>query len=422
MSTKRRLNGCDYLMRGFDYELRRHGYAGNSCQIILELDGAISADALRRRLEVMAANNPVMGARVIGSSYAQWEIPSKAAVPQVRVYPDDPGLVDRLVNERVDVDQGELMRFDLIEKASGKTKVIFTWAHALMDAHSAEHFIAVAGREDLALPAKEFIPIPKPLPPLKKRISGAMKNFRAYNEYRKLAPKSPGVRFANAPKRQLFRVEKFSVAESTQIRGHATKLAGVFGEAQYHAAVAIIELQKFQERLGFPSPSFVLPVPVGMRPKGNIEPLFSNEVTSLLIQLLPTQLGSVADAVASVKGQTSHAMREGIVDGCVAFIDFLRLLPPAAYMKFMRTGLKGEICSLFYGNTAAVSPLVTTFGGAKVLDFAHLAAVPEKPGIGIIFYQFQGQLRVTVAHLAETLTESEAADYAAAVRARLLNP
>lgn len=422
MSHTRRLNGCDYLMRGIDYELRRHGYAGNACQIILELDGAVSADTLRQRLAAIAANCPVIGARATGTCLARWEIPGRTGTPQVRVHPDDPGLVERLVNESINVDQGELMRFDLIENAAGKTRVIFTWSHALMDAHSAEHFVAVAGRDELALPAREFIPIPRPVPPLKKRFDGAVKNFKVYNEYRKVAPKSPGVRFADAPKRQLFRVEKFTAAESAQIRGHATKFAGVFGEAQYHAAVAIIELQKFQERLGCPSPSFVLPVPVGMRPKGNVEPLFSNEVTSLLIQLLPAQLGTVADAVASVKHQTAHAMREGIVEGCVAFIEFLRLLPRPAYMKFMRTGLKGEVCSLFYGNTAAVSPLVTTFCGARVLDFAHLAAVPEKPGMGIIFYQFQGQLRVTIAHLAETLTEDEAAQYAAAVRARLLNP
>ena len=422
MSHTRPLNGADYLMRGFDYELRQHGYAGNTCQIILELDGAISADALRRRLEVVAANSPMLGARATGVCHAKWEIPEKASAPKVRVHREDSELATKLVNDPVDVDNGELTRFDLIECADGKTKVIFTWAHALMDAHSAEHFVAVCGREEMPLPAKEFIPIPKPVPPLKKRFVGALKNFKAYNEFRKVAPKSPGVRFNNAPKRQLFRVEKFSAAESAQVKAHASKLAGVFGEAQYHAAVAIIELQKFQERLGCPSPSFVLPVPVGMRPKGNIEPLFSNEVTSLLIQLLPAQLNSVGDAVTSIKHQTSHAMREGIVDGCVAFINFLRVLPRPAYMKFMRTGLKGEICSLFYGNTAAVSPHVTTFCGAKILDFAHLAAVPESPGIGIIFYQFQGQLRVTVAHLAEALTENEAAEYAAAVRARLLNP
>jgi hypothetical protein len=420
MSHSRPLNGADYLMRSFDHELRQHGYAGNSCQIILELDRAVSVDALRQRLEKISAHCPVIGAHTIGACRSKWEIPAAAPTPKIRVHQENAGLITQLVNEPIAVERGELMRFDLIE--GGLPKIIFTWAHALMDAHSAEHFLAVCGRDELPLPAKEFLPVKKPVLPLKKKLAGALKNFRAYNEFRRTPPKSPGVRFADAPKRQLFRVEKFSAAESAQVKSHATKLAGVFGEAQFHAAVALIELKKFQEQLGCPSPSFVLPVPVGLRPKGNVEPLFSNEVTSLLIQILPAQLGSVADAVNAIKNQTAHAMREGIVDGSVAFINFLRWLPPAAYMKFMRTGLKGEICSVFYGNTAAVSPQVTTFLGAQILDFAHNAAVPERPGIGVIFYQFRGELRVTIAHLPETLAETEAARYAAALRARLLNP
>jgi len=421
MKGDRPLNGCDYLMLGFDYELRRHGYAGNSCQIILELAAAISPDALRRRLDVLAGHCPILGARTAGVIRARWKIPAKAIAPKVRVHREDAELFTRLVNEPLDVAHGELARFDLIE-SGGRMRVIFTWAHALMDAHSAEHFVAVAGREELPLPAAEFIPLKKPQLPLKARLKGALKNLRAYHEFRNTAPRSPGRRHPGAPKLQLFRVEKFSAAESAQVRAQATKLAGVFGEAQYHAAVAILELKKFQEQLGCPSPSFVLPVPVGMRPKGNVEPLFSNQVTSLLLQLLPGQLESVATAVAALKNQTAHAMREGIVEGCAFFTDFLRVLPRPAYMAFMRHGLKGEICSLFYGNTAAVSSLVTTFLGATIEDFTHNAAVPERPGLGVIFYQFRGELRVTVAHLAETLDENEAAKFASGLRARLLNP
>ena len=143
MTNSRPLNGADYLMRGFDYELRQHGYAGNSCQIILELDGAVSADRLRQRLAVIAANNPMISARATGVCHAKWEIPEKASAPKVRVHREDSELATKLVNEPVDVDNGELTRFDLIECADGKTIVIFTWAHVLMDAHSAEHFVAV---------------------------------------------------------------------------------------------------------------------------------------------------------------------------------------------------------------------------------------------------------------------------------------
>src|SRR5450432_2820602 len=43
-------NGCDTLKLGFDHELRRLGFAGNSCQIILELSTAVDSGALEKRV------------------------------------------------------------------------------------------------------------------------------------------------------------------------------------------------------------------------------------------------------------------------------------------------------------------------------------------------------------------------------------
>jgi hypothetical protein len=41
------------------------------------------------------------------------------------------------------------MRFDLIERDGGKTDLIFTWAHMLMDATAAEHFLTAVSDEKI---------------------------------------------------------------------------------------------------------------------------------------------------------------------------------------------------------------------------------------------------------------------------------
>jgi hypothetical protein len=115
-------------------------------------------------------------------------------------------------------------------------------------------------------------------------------------------------------------------------------------------------------------------------------------------------------------------MRAGMVESGILLQELLRILPLPIYMGFVKRALKGEICSLYYGNTAAVSPLLTSFLGARIVEFTHVAAVTPSPGIGVIFYYFGGQLRVTVAHLAEVLSEEEAAQFAAGLRKRLLEP
>jgi hypothetical protein len=91
-------------------------------------------------------------------------------------------------------------------------------------------------------------------------------------------------------------------------------------------------------------------------------------------------------------------------------------------MLVLKHGLKGEICSLFFGDTANVNPKLEEFLGVRVEDFTHVAAVTPSPGLGVIFYYFRGQLRMSVVHAKTVLTGTEAAEFAAALRARLLTP
>ena len=152
------LNGSDQLMRSFDYELRRARFAGNQCQIVLELASAISPELLQTRLSALQSEFPILNARVRKVFRPNWNIPQTATQPiPIRVHSDEPGLRQRLLNEPLRVHRGELMRFDLIPGSAGvspasKMHLLFTWTHLLMDATSAEHFLAALSDPNLALP------------------------------------------------------------------------------------------------------------------------------------------------------------------------------------------------------------------------------------------------------------------------------
>ncbi|MFO1513795.1 MAG: hypothetical protein U1F83_12905 [Verrucomicrobiota bacterium] len=409
------LNGSDYLMLGFDYELRRQGYAGNSCQIILELDCAISPDALRQRLTTLVQRHPILASRPAGLFSPRWK--SVPFVPSVRVHTATP----ENLSEPLAVSRGELFRFDLIQRASA-TEVVFTWTHALMDAPSAEHFLAVVGREDLPLPSTAA-PLPRPKKPLKERFQLARKNVNQLSDFCKAAPQTVGVRFPQAAKVQRYCVEKFSAEETARIRANGVKLCGALGDAQFHAAVAMMELHRLHQRIDKPSLSYVLPVPVSLRPKGTVEPVFSNQIAMLMVQFLPEQLEPTAAAVATLKAQLAQSLRDRRIEAGVAITELSRGLPFPLYLYILKHhGLRGEICSFFYGDVANVSPLLTTFLGATINDFTHVGATTPSPGIGAIFYYFGGKMRVTVFYLETHFSASEAAEFTANLRTRLLNP
>src|SRR5882724_1916330 len=199
MPAKLPLSGCDNLMVAFDYELRRHGYAGNSCQVVLELSAAISPDALRKRLAELVARYPILCARAGGIFLPKWNLPRKKNPPQVRVHRDEPSLREKICNEPLAMKRGELLRFDLLERPDGRMDVIFTWAHALMDANSAEHFLAVVGRDDVPLPSTERILPQRAKKPLKERVALIKKNVLQLDEFCKAAPRTVGLRRPEAP-------------------------------------------------------------------------------------------------------------------------------------------------------------------------------------------------------------------------------
>jgi hypothetical protein len=416
------LNGSDQLMRGFDHELRRHGFAGNQCQIILELAGTISAENLRTRLAALQNEFPILNARVGKIFRPKWKIPARAKNEiLIRKHRDEPNLREKLFNEPLRVKRGELLRFDLIERTGGKTDLIFTWTHLLMDATAAEHFLIAVGDEKVVLPKSNPQPpgAPKKWP---ERLDLMKKSVEQLDKFCEQQPRALKTRFQNAPRELSYRVEKFSAEETKLIRVNGAKLCGILGNAQFHAVAAALELHRLHQKIGAATKSYIFPMPVGLRPKGKIEPLFSNQVDMLMIQFLPGDFESAKKVVATLKTQTAQALRENSVSYGRKLSELFSFLPLAIYIRVLKHGLKGEICSIFFGDTANVNPKLENFLGLPVENFTHAAAVTPSPGLGVIFYYFHGELRVTIVHAKTVLSETEIAEFSAALRHRLLNP
>jgi len=439
MKNSAPFNGSDQLMRGFDYELRRHGFAGNHCQIILELAGEISPEVLQQRLAALQNEFPILNARVGGMLRPKWKIPSrvKKEIP-VRVHHDAQDLRQKLFNEPLRIRRGELMRFDLVEHDGTRMDLVFTWAHTLMDATAAENFLAIVGqasslsseRNDasgnhaILLPASQVVTGKMPVLQMKwpERLELMKKSVAQLDKFCENQPRSLKLRHASAPRELSYRVERFSAEETARIRANSSRLCGILGDAQFHAAVSVFELHRLHQKIGAAAKSYILPMPVGLRPKGRIEPLFSNQIDMLMLQFLPEHLESAEKAVTALKAQAAQALRENSIGYGRKLSELFSFLPLPIYMAVLKHGLKGEICSIFFGDTAAVNPKLENFLGATVENFTHVAAVTPAPGLGVIFYYFRGGLRVSVVHAKTVLSETEAAEFSAALRNRLLNP
>ena len=166
---------------------------------------------LKKRLANLVNRYPILNARPGGIFLPKWKLPGRPITPQVRIHRDSPNLRQQLADEPLAMKRGELLRFDLVERDGGRMDVIFTWAHTLMDANSAEHFLAVVGREDIPLPATKPALPPRAKKPLKERFKLAWKNIHQLDTFCKAAPHSVGLRRPDSPappeisRRKIFR-------------------------------------------------------------------------------------------------------------------------------------------------------------------------------------------------------------------------
>ncbi|HUZ08432.1 MAG TPA: hypothetical protein VMV89_13220, partial [Candidatus Paceibacterota bacterium] len=229
------------------------------------------------------------------------------------------------------------------------------------------------------------------------------------------------LRPATAP-RMIHQVVKLSADESAAVRANASRLSGFLGDTNFRLAAALMELHQLHERVGCASASYVMPVPVSLRPKGSRAPLFSNQITMMLHQFLPAQLADIQQTVKIIKEQRAECLRDGQIDAGITLGQLFRALPLRFYMGMVKHELRGEICSLFFGDTNAVDPALNRFLGADIAAFDHVPFITMPPGIGLVFYEFRKQLQFTLVHAEGTLTVAERDDFGRRLRERLLHP
>src|SRR6185369_2926861 len=299
MSTNLRHNGCHTLMLGFDYELRRRGFAGNSCQIVLELSTAIDPARLEQRLAELVRQHPILRSRPARGLNLMPRWKPTRTMPRVRAHANANDLPQQLFNEPLNIRRGELIRFDLI----GRT-LFFTWNHALMDAKSAEYFLALVGGDKvpmLELGEDWYAQRATRAGGLHARRRHAWRELVRLDQFQTALPISLATRRQPVTRTMKYQVVRLSREDTARVRAHASRLCGFLGDTNFHTAATLLELHGLHERAGCPSASYVLPIPIGLRPKGTRAPLFSNQVTMMLHQFLPAQLATPEQAIAAVK-------------------------------------------------------------------------------------------------------------------------
>jgi hypothetical protein len=134
--------------------------------------------------------------------------------------------------------------------------VTFTWAHALMDAKSAEYFLAVAGGEEMPelRPGEDWYSKRAALAGgWRARARQAWSELNRLDQFQNTLPVSLGTQRHPVTRTMKIQAVALSVEESVRVRSHAARLCGFLGDTNFHMAVTLVELHRLHERIGCPS-------------------------------------------------------------------------------------------------------------------------------------------------------------------------
>ena len=164
----------------------------------------------------------------------------------------------------------------------------------------------------------------------------------------------------------VYDVHSFSAEESAGIVARAAALAGFLTPMLFYVATAVRAHDAVLRARGTVPESYVVPLPVDLRPKGGGGGVFRTRVSMIWLQVRADRVQDLDALLADLKEVRRRAIREHQVENGVAAMDYALRAPARFYAHMTRRPLRGELCSFFFGWTASFCDGLERFFGAPV--------------------------------------------------------
>lgn len=410
------LTGADCFLRAFEYETRRRHRASHLSQLVLRLGPGFDVDAFRSLIGAVARATPIVRApigRRFGIRPPAYRLAraARTPLPLVEVHDapvpradggDLPPLFHARMNGRVAIERGELMRFDVVRYAGGThgSDLAMTWAHLVLDGTGSELFLrglddCFHGRRavhDFHRDGAETAAAPRTLAErgrYARRWQARMIAFGA------APPRSLGGPAGRRPQGLAYDLDTLSRADTAAVARRAAELAGFFTPTLFYLAAVMRAHDAVFTRRGVDPGTYLVPLPVNLRPKGRAGAVFRSNVSLLWFHVERRHVADLAGLVTELARQRRAAIADGSIVSAAVAMELARWAPSAAQTWLARRNLHGEVASFYFAFTNEFLPGQRSFCGAEILNGFHAPAVMPSPGSSVVLSVRDGRLNAT---------------------------
>jgi len=426
--SRRYLTGMDWLVHSLHLATRRATGVGSLCQLVLHVEGELPEAELRRGLQELEDELPVLRGRpardLTLAPYWRVSRPPRGgrgvsldSTRSNRGSGDGeiPRALEDFVNRPFSSDR-EHVAFHIMANDDGTSYLGMTFDHRLFDARGSEMFLGLLqrkldGERDVVRPGHV-----RPTEPA--HLDGWAAKFEAGRHVNRsgialadldmaeipLPPRSPGrpYRFLVAP---------FDEHQAEHITVTAHRAAGCPLLMPFGLAAAARALDAVFPACGATGGDYLVPVTLDAREgPGSGEDLFFNHLSFLLFTAPGRDFGDPNALVRAIGRQMFEQVKSRYAQNVSEACMLLRILPLRLVEAFRRPlfrGKTGSFCFSSLGEAAFTSP---SFMGRRVLNLFHMPRVAPPPGIGLFLNQFRGRINATLSYLEGTLDDARAAE------------
>jgi NRPS condensation-like uncharacterized protein len=406
------LNGIDHFLHQLDRVLFQSSGKGNVCSFVVELEGHLTASILNKYLSNQPTYQWITGLRLRRGRFfklARWYVDTSADWPSIQEHEFSVAseLPDSLLNPLINPEQESPFKTDVILTATQRTFIVFSWHHALMDAHGAETFIQHFCSSE-SPDNSEWVKNIKPR--CEHSIKERLRMVRGMKVYLYDACKLPIVSlYQPKPARPTLRhrVLKFNREETLKIVETARQQGAGFLVSAFYLAATARAVAHIQSQRGSLQGDFLVPVPQDRRKRGAHESLVGNQVTFIFYRIPQTALNSIKECTSELVQQTTKLMRSEAPEGYLTMIGLIQRLPSWLYRWLMKSPTRGLMASFFYSDTGDSLSDFKMFCNRRVFNAIHYPPNAYPPGVTFIFTRFQGSLQITISYMEEVLDNKE---------------
>ena len=436
------LTGADCFLRAFDAEIARFNSASHLSQLVLRLGPGFDVERLRKLVHEAAAAQPILHAPVrrrfgIGAPVYRLAGARRRPAPPVDLHEAGdapaadapfPELFARRMNEVRALRRGDLLRFDAVRYAAGSagTDLAMTWQHLLFDGSGSERFVRWLDECFRGEQRVEVLPDPTELDPpggpprsLGRRGAGA-RAWQAWLEgFADRPPSSRAGPRRRTPQQLEWDAQTLGADETARVVAEAGRRAGFLTPMLFYLALAIRAHHAVARARGLAARSYLVPLPVNVRPRGAEGAIFRTHVSLIWFRVFPEQVDDLDGLIAALKAQRLAAIKAGHVENGIDAMGFARFAPTRLYAAMARRAFAGELCSFFFAYTGEFLGGLERFLGAEIRNAFHVAPVPPSPGSCVAMSLRAGRLNVSHVRQRGVFSEPEQARFRASLRADL---